>query len=575
MGRARRSVEELLGAPVGGAGLAEPPVRPASAPTPSGAGRTGGALAMTGAHDAANRFDRTTALWRPPLLSADAAILPEKSVIDARSADIVRNDAFVQGAVALHRDNIVGDQYMLNSKPEFKILGLDETWASEFQEEVETWWSLCAESPDCWLDAARTLTFTGMVRLAIGAFLTSGEVLATSEWLRYATGPVKTAINMIDPDRLSNPGDQANIDDIRAGVKLDRFGAALGYYIRNSHPSDFTLRRINDNFTWKFVPARKPWGRPQVIHIYEPMKPGQTRGISELVTALKEIKVAKRFRDIVLQNAVLNATFAAAIESNLPPEKVFEALGSNSDGNQAILDYATEWLGAIGEYTDSARQMQLDGVKIPHLFPGTKLTLLPAGTGEPLGNNFEASLNRYQAAAVGVSYEQYSKDYAETNYSSARAGENNTWKFMRARKRMVADRFATLVFRNWLEEMIGQGAFKTLPNGAELIYTGDRLNMKFDALAACEWIGASRGQIDEDKETKAAESRLKIGISTQEEECARLGKDWRKVNAQLQREAEDRAKRGLKNAQEQETAMAEAAAADDVDRAEEETEDAE
>jgi capsid protein len=58
----------------------------------------------------------------------------------------------------------------------------------------------------------------------------------------------------------------------------------------------------------------------------------------------------------------------------------------------------------------------------------------------------------------------------------------------------------------------------------------------FDALTKCEWIGASRGQIDELKETEAALARVEGGISTREDELARLGKDWRKVFRQMARE---------------------------------------
>jgi capsid protein len=53
------------------------------------------------------------------------------------------------------------------------------------------------------------------------------------------------------------------------------------------------------------VPARKPWGRLQMIHILEQQRPDQTRGISEMVATLKELRITKRFRDIVLQNAVV------------------------------------------------------------------------------------------------------------------------------------------------------------------------------------------------------------------------------------------------------------------------------
>jgi len=65
-------------------------------------------LAIGGAYDAANQFDRSIALWQPALLSADAEILPEKGTLDARVRDMRRNDGYVQTGNQLHRDHIVG-----------------------------------------------------------------------------------------------------------------------------------------------------------------------------------------------------------------------------------------------------------------------------------------------------------------------------------------------------------------------------------------------------------------------------------------------------------------------------------
>jgi capsid protein len=56
------------------------------------------------------------------------------------------------------------------------------------------------------------------------------------------------------------------------------------------------------------------------------------------------------------------------------------------------------------------------------------------------------------------------------------------------------------------------------------------------ALLSCSWIGASRGQIDEMKETQSAILRINAGLSSYEKECALLGDDFRKVFRQRARE---------------------------------------
>lgn len=486
---------------------------------------------MGGAHEAADHYDRSLATWHPAIQSADADILPDKSLADARAIDIIRNDAFALSGIQLHRDNIVGSHFMLNCKPRLKVLGLDDKWSVEFSDEVEAKFTNWAESFNNWPDASRRNTLTSLVRLAVGVYLTGGEVLATGEWMRETDRAYRTAIQMVALDRLSNPGDQGfDMERTRGGVRLSASGAPIGYYIRQASPGG--IYDWNKSIRWSYIRARNALGRPQVIHIMEQERPGQTRGISQMVAALKEMRITKRFRDITLQNAVVNASFAAAIESELPSAQVFESLGGGDVGS-SIVSYAQNFLGAISKYSSNARNMQIDGVKIPHLMPGTKLNMLPMGKPGGVGTEFEASLLRYLAADLGVSYEQLSRDYSETNYSSARAGMLETWKFMQSRKKMVADRFATMIYRLWFEEAVNAGHIETM-NARSVPNMYDGLNM--DAFITAEWIGAGRGQIDELKETQAAILRIKMRLSTYEEEIGRMGGDWREKFRQIARE---------------------------------------
>jgi len=180
-------------------------------------------------------------------------------------------------------------------------------------------------------------------------------------------------------------------------------------------------------------------------------------------------------------------------------------------------------------------------VKIPHLFPGTKLNMQNPGEQAGVGQEFEQSLLRYIAAALNISYEELSKDFSKTNYSSARAAMAASHKFSQSRKKIIADGLARSIYRLWLEEAIQNDMIASFrASEVNSLYTNGVVNSRFDALANCDWIGAARGQIDELKETQAAVLRIKFGLSTHEDELARLGKDWRRVYAQLEREAKER-----------------------------------
>jgi len=494
-----------------------------------------------GGYDGASRLSRELMLWQPPLQSADMEMAGEKPLADARVRDSMRNDAYVRNGAQIQKDYIVGELFLLNSKPNWKVLGLDETWAEEFQQEVEAKFTLYAESPRNFPDAQRKNTLTGLVRLAVGIHSAAGEVLASVEWMRGAARPYATALQMIDLDRLSNPRGQMDSPTLRGGVQRDRHGAPVGYWVQKTHPTDWHDPR---NHEWKFVPATRgqvmgnpAWDRPQMIHILDQWRADQSRGIAAMVSALKEMRMTKKFRDVVLQSAVLQASYAASIESDLPAEVAMQQAGGGD--TEAVSKYANAYLGQVAEYIGGSRNIQLDGVKVPVFYPGTTMKLQPAGTPGGVGSEFEASMLRYIAATLGVSYEQLSKDFSKANYSNLRAAMADTERHMRVRKRMVADRFATLYFRLWLEEAINRRDLTALPANAPNWYQG----LNAEAYSDCDWIGASQGQIDELKETQAAVLRVNNGLSTREVELSRLGRDWREVFNQLARErnvAEDK-----------------------------------
>lgn len=484
--------------------------------------------AFGGGLEGAERTSRETISWQAPMLSPDQAINGIKPEADARSRDMVLNDGYSSGAVSLHKDSIVGAQYRLNAKPDWRVLGADADWAEEFSLVAEARFNLAAESEDCLFDAAGQLTFTGMVRLLVGAFVYTGEVLATAEWIKDGR-PFNTAIQLVSPDRLSNPDGISDDRFLRRGVKKNARGKPLGYYIRQGYPTEWY---DNSSDKWNYIPAAKPWGRKQVFHIVEPMQIDQTRGVAEMVSALKHARMTKKFSEITLQNAVINASYAAAIESELPNADIVTAMGGGAEGYSAAL---ANYMTMLGQYLGAAENVSIDGAKIPHFFPGTKLNLKPMGTPGGVGSDFEASLLRKVAASLGVSYEELSRDFSKASYSSARASMATTGRSMAARKKMVADRFAQNVYALWVEEELAAGNLP-LPAGRNRTDFYRLNGLAKAAYTRATFVGSGRGQIEELKETQAAMLRIKSGLSTYEEECAKLGKDWREVFDQLARE---------------------------------------
>jgi lambda family phage portal protein len=499
--------------------------------------------AFGGGLEGAQRTDRETVLWNPSFSSPDQIINSVKPLADARSQDIAQNDGYAAGAVNIHRDNIVGSQYRLIANPNARVLGVSDDYVEEFQEIVEARFNTVADSPDCWLDASRRNTFTGLVRLAVASFVLTGETLSTAEWVREGRRPFNTAIQVITPARLSNPNGIMDDRNLRRGVVINSYGRPTDYWIQAAHPAEWYDQ---SSIYWKKIPAEKPWGRKMVMHHMEQLLPAQNRGVAEMVAALKQMRMTKKFQEIVLQNAVVNASYAAAIESELPTAQVMELIGATNPGSGGVIEGMNEYIGAymagLQSYLSGSKNIAIDGAKIPHLFPGTKLNMQPLSTPGGVGTGFEESLLRHIAACLGLSYEEFSRDYTKTNYSSARASMNNTNKSMQSKKKFIADANAQDWYALWLEEQIAAGDVP-LPPGKDRSWFYEPLVK--DALIQCQFIGASRGQIDELKETEAAALRIEKRLSNHSVENARLGRDYRETFAQAAREERLMKKLGL------------------------------
>lgn len=490
---------------------------------------TGGGL------EGASRTSRETALWNPHMGSPNRIINQVKAVADARGRDLALNDGWIQGAVGTRKDSIVGGHYRLNATPVLRVLqtyskAFDTTWEEEFQQTVEAIFDLIAESDECYLDASGTNTLTELARLAVAGDMLTGEILASAEWLsRDKSRPVATALQMISPSRLCNPPGMMESETLRRGVHLNSMGKPLGYWVRVALPGDSLTGR---DFEWRYIAARKPWGRRQMIHLFEQMEPGQARGVAEIVSVLKNHRMTKQFDELTLQAAVVDASYATAIESELPPDAVYGMMGGQ-DGPENFENAVGAFMGILQSYFGAANNVAIDGVKVPVLPPGTKMVAQRLGTPGGMGTEYGKSLLRHTAAGLGQSAEEFMNNFSDTSYSGLRGAFSFTEKKMKARKKRTADRFCGAAYTLVLEELVAERRVP-LPRGINREFFYEAL-MK-QALCKSAWIGAGSGQIDELKETQAAILRVKSGFSTYEVEIAKLGRDYREVFAQRARE---------------------------------------
>ena len=448
--------------------------------------------------------------WFPIRASADAELLQDQGTLVARSRDLDRNTGIAAGAIQTLVDNVVGANLRMSCWPDYRALGKDEKWAEEWGKTVESLWKTWADSTSA--DVANKLTFTGLTTLVFRSVLQNGEALGLPLWMPRPETQWKTCIQLVDPDRLCNPGNMMPTLTLRGGVEINSYGRPEAYYIRkvSSWPGMFYPAAGGFGGEWEKIPAATDWGRKRVLHIYTQDRVDQSRGKPILAPVIEQFRMLDSYQRAELQSAIVNALVAGVIETPLDPGTLADMVGGDPNA----------YLAAKNEY-----RVQLEAGTMFALYPGDKMTPFAPDRPAPQFAQFSEFVMRQIGVSMGLPYEQLMKDYSKTNYSSARAALLESWRYFTTRRSWLTTYWAQPIYELWFEEAVNAG----------LIDAPDFYNQRLFYTRA-KWIGPGRGWVDQVKEATASTLRMDAGISTLEAECAEQGLDYNDVIDQRQRE---------------------------------------
>jgi lambda family phage portal protein len=487
-------------------------------------------------YDAADLYGQHMAAWQPTLLSPDGELNVYRDRIVSRVRDMVRNDGWASGAVTRILDNAVGANLRPISKPDYRFLAavtgnasFDHSWSKEFQKAVDaSWRSWAHDELGKYCDAGRNMTFGQLLRVAFRHKLVDGDSLAVMQWLPdrvgYGRARYATAVQIVDPDRLSNPQQRFDQQIMRGGVEIDpTTGAAIAYHIRKAHIGDWFSAA--QSLTWERLERETAWGRPIVVHDFDGDRAATHRGGAGVFAAvLQRLKMLVKYDSVELDSAIINAIFAAYIESPFDRELVSEAI---SDGEQLNMYQA-----ARTEFHDEhGKKLVLGNARMPILFPGEKIQTVAATRPAANFKDFEGAVLRNVATGLGLSAQQVSNDWSDVNYSSARGALLEAWKTLTRRRHDFAAGFAAPIRAAWLEEAFELDDLP-LPAGAP-----DFISARA-AYSRCRWLGPPMGWIDPVDERAGAVIGMDAGFQTLEDTCAEQGLDYEEVLEQRAYEIE-------------------------------------
>ncbi len=466
-------------------------------------------MAVANSYLGASTSRRQTARWNPTAQDADTDIVYDLPMLRARSRDLVRNAPIATGALNTETTNVVGTGLRLQSRIDRDIINMSDEDADAWESKTEREWRLFFESKE--IDVSRTLNGYGIEALVFRQAFENGDVFINLPRIKRVDMPYSLKLQVIEADRVCNEGNKPNTEELIYGVEKDENGAPKMYHILNQHPGNY-LYSNRRSWTWTKIPAfGEKTGLRNVIHLYDVLRPGQTRGVPRLAPVIEPLKQLDKYTEAELMAAVVAACFTVFVKTaagegfGIPMEPTDETGGSTTDKDYKLAPGVIIGL-AKGEEIETADPKR----------PNTSF------------DPFFLAIVRQIGIALEIPYEVLIKHYT-ASYSAARAALLDAWKHFNTRRSWLVDNFLKILYEVWLYEAVAIGRIS-----APGFFADPLIRM---AYCGSEWVGPAPGQIDPQKEINAAEKRLNLVLTTRAQETAALtGGDFERNIRQVAKE---------------------------------------
>lgn len=438
---------------------------------------------------------RNNSGWWAPNTAANVEIRKSLAVLRARSRDLCRNNAHAERAIAILVANLIGDGIRPRSA----------TGSVALDKRVNDLW-------DAWTKVAdpfHGLDFYGVQALAVRAWLESGEVLIRRRVRRLDDGlPVPFQLEVMESDLLDpwRLGELPNGGRIVQGVEFDPINRRAAYWILPFHPGDSSIGfgrasalgvgSIGDGaglvtaegFTSRPIPAG------EIVHLYQPKRPGQVRGVPWLATVAQDIRdlddyaYAERVRKRI--EACMVAFVIGNTPSDVPPDQdgIAPAV-EDSDGNP------------IEEFSPGMVALVRDGKDVR--------VHAPAASPDYAGYK-KAELQEI-AAGAGVTFEQLTGDLGGVSFASYRVGRVEFFRAMRAlHNLLIVPKLCAPVWAWFVEMAQASGALPVRAEGYP-----------------CKWASPRFESIERDKDASADKLEIRNGTRSLTDVIASYGRDPR------------------------------------------------
>lgn len=446
--------------------------------------------------------------WNPPNSGPVSVVTPALPTLRNRIRDLVRNDPIAASAVRVWANSVVGSGIMCRSTTEnpdlkAKITKVWNTWAQSA--------SVCGAD------------LYGLQVQVVRALITDGEAFLRIVPRRLGDGlDVPFQLQPLESDMLplldadTAPGLPAG-NVIRSGIELDSNGRRVAYWLHSQHPGEQNPFAINAKPSEL---VRVP--EDQVMHVFDPQRLGQLRGVSPLAAVVVKLKNIGDFDDAVLERQHLANLFTVFITRPTPSgaSDLMTGLPAGGDLDQPI---AT-------------------------LEPGASVELLP---GE--GVEFAAPPD------AGTNYSEYYR----TQLLAVAAGVGIPPEMLTGELRDVSDRtlrFSVGEFRRRVDQIIWTVLVPrflqpTREAFGRFAVLGGQISMdEPPEVANCTWAPQAQAAIHPTQDLQAAKMAVDAGFRSRASVIASFGDDPEQVDIERAEDMNRAADLGLQTPEEAKTA---------------------
>jgi lambda family phage portal protein len=391
-------------------------------------------------------------------LSADAAANPQvRQTLRNRARYEVANNSYARGIVLTLANDVIG------TGPRLQMLlgdGADAGANQVIEREFAAW--------------AKAVDLAGKLRTMRMARAQDGEAFALLVSNDSLDSPVKLDLRLIEADQVTTPGLTLPKTGSVDGVVFDEFGNPAEYHVLKNHPGGAAGVVGQD---YDKVPA------VSVIHWFRADRPGQSRGLPDILPALPLFAQLRRYTLAVIAAAESAANIAIFMKTNAPAggeaAEVEPMATMEFEPNMAVF-------GPEGWEPSQIRAEQ------------------PATTyGE-----FKHEILNEIARCLNMPFNVAACNSSGYNYASGRLDHQTYFKSIRVEQAHVEAVVLDRILDAWMAEAVkvfGLGNLDAWPH---------------------QWFWDGHEHVDPAKEATAQATRLASHTTTLAAEYARQGKDW-------------------------------------------------